>query len=61
MAASVLVFHDHMRPKIASPPNEPRIERKRKHAKHAALLAMADKIEADTTTALHEVDVRTTQ
>ena len=60
MAASVLVFKEHMiaENRLAAEQSE---ERRRAEAeKHAALSSMADRIETDTTTALHEVDASTT-
>jgi methyl-accepting chemotaxis protein len=60
MAAAVLVFRDHMiaENRLAA---EQTAERERAAAeKHAALLAMANKIETDTTAALQEVNARTT-
>jgi methyl-accepting chemotaxis protein len=60
MAAAVLVFRTHMATerRLAAEQTE---ERQRAEAeKHNALLGMADKIETDTTAALHDVDARTT-
>lgn len=59
MAAAFLVFRDHMRTESRLAAERAEDRKKAEAEKHAALFAMADKIEADTTTALHEVDVRT--
>jgi methyl-accepting chemotaxis protein len=60
MAAAVLVFRAHMvtEKRLAAEQTE---ERQRAESeKHGALQGMADKIETDTTAALHDVDARTT-
>jgi methyl-accepting chemotaxis protein len=60
MAGSVLVFKQHMaqEEQLATVQEQERVAAATE--KHAALAAMADKIETETDTALHEVAARTT-
>jgi methyl-accepting chemotaxis protein len=59
MARAVLVFRDHMIAENRLAAEQAEERRQADAAKHAALVDMADRIEASTTAALHEVGTRT--
>jgi methyl-accepting chemotaxis protein len=59
MAKAVMIFRDHMiaRQQLAS--EQEAVQLRAEAEKHAALIEMAETIESETTTALHEVATRT--
>jgi methyl-accepting chemotaxis protein len=60
MAAAVQVFRDHMIAEKHLATEQAEHRQRAAAEKNSALQAMADKIEADATAAMHEVDARTT-